>query len=111
MLTVNASGSVQFEHEGNIFSLNEGESYQEFLLWLTSPDDATVIKKDDFEIDRDSPEESLPLLGRYRDFLIDFVDIRNQVLAEAAASGCDVRTVEAEANQLIARLKKHEGEI
>ncbi len=111
MLTVDANGSVQFEHEGNIFSLNEGESYQEFLLWLTSPDDAIVIEKDDFDIASGCPEESLLLLGRYRDFLIDFVDIRNQVLAEAAASGCDVRTVEAEVNQLIARLKKQEGEI
>lgn len=110
MLTVDVSGNVQFEHEGNIFSLNGGEDYQEFLLWLTSPDDAIVIEKDDFDIASGCPGESLPLLERYRDFLVDFVDIRNQVLADAATSKCDVRTVEAEVNRLIYLLKKQESD-
>lgn len=104
MITTDVNGEIVVEANGASYSLNSQASYMEMLLWLTSPDPATVIDLSAFEIDPDAPEESKETLERYSGFLKRFAQKREATIHDASTKDFSQR--EREIDALLERLAK-----
>ena len=86
MIKTDASGGIVVEVNNKAYSLSNAEQYTAFLMWVTSPDEATDIPSDAFAVDPSLTDELEAKVKRYSDFLKDFAERREAKLTELKAS-------------------------
>ena len=80
MIKTSSNGNIVIEVGGRSYDLSVSDQYADFLLWVTSPDEKTVIDQDMFKVAEDVPEEHQAKAARYADFLTDYSQRRQSKL-------------------------------
>lgn len=80
MMKTSSNGNIVIEVGGRSYDLSVSDQYADFLLWVTSPDEKTVIDQDMFKVAEDVPEEHQAKAARYADFLTDYSQRRQSKL-------------------------------
>ena len=80
MIKTSSNGNIVIEVGGRSYDLSVSDQYADFLLWVTSPDEKTVIDQDTFKVAEDVPEEHQAKAARYADFLTDYSQRRQSKL-------------------------------
>ncbi|EEA91369.1 hypothetical protein [Collinsella stercoris] len=80
MIKTSFNGNIVIEVGGRSYDLSVSDQYADFLLWVTSPDEKTVIDQDTFKVAEDVPEEHQAKAARYADFLTDYSQRRQSKL-------------------------------
>lgn len=80
MIKTSSNGNIVIEVGGRSYDLSVSNQYADFLLWVTSPDEKTVIDQDMFKVAEDVPEEHQAKAARYADFLTDYSQRRQSKL-------------------------------
>lgn len=80
MIKTSSNGNIVIEVGGRSYDLSVSDQYADFLLWVTSPDEKTVIDQDTFKVAEDVPEEHQAKVARYADFLTDYSQRRQSKL-------------------------------
>ena len=55
MIKTSSNGNIVIEVGGRSYDLSVSNQYADFLLWVTSPDEKTVIDQDMFKVAEDVP--------------------------------------------------------
>lgn len=82
MIRADANGNIIVEVNGRVYSLSNTEQYTAFLMWLTSPDETSIVSPDDFSVMPGLPDEYAAKAMRYSEFLEDFARQRTVKLGE-----------------------------
>ena len=83
MIKTSSNGNIVIEVGGRSYDLSVSDQYADFLLWVTSPDEKTVIDQDTFKVAEDVPEEHQAKAARYAEFLTDYSQRRQSKLNES----------------------------
>lgn len=81
MITINEKDHVTLIVDDNNWDLEDINGYKQFLLWITSPDEKTVISDEAFEPDGQIDSKLLLKVLRYQAFLVSFSKRRKTIIS------------------------------
>lgn len=108
MIKTSSNGNIVIEVGGRSYDLSVSDQYADFLLWVTSPDEKTVIDQDMFKVAEDVPEEHQAKAARYADFLTDYSQRRQSKLNDIRKT-LNIDQREADIKAFIERLANTEA--